>query len=237
MSRNIFHSALLVEDELHLAQALKIAIKRLGIPSVHARTLAEARAACSKSEPEFILLDRHLPDGDGIELCRSLRKNGYEGVILMLTAMGETSDRIGGLTAGADDYLPKPFDWEELNARILALARRRKPPPGVKTDTWEQDEDRLRIRGPKGWVELTPLEFKLASHLIRAGGAIVSREELLKEVWGFTLLPKTRTVDHFLGRLRKYFEKDPDDPKHFQTVRGAGYKFTASPGSDQPDSP
>jgi DNA-binding response OmpR family regulator len=95
--------------------------------------------------------------------------------------------------------------------------------------------ERLRILGPKGWVELTPLEFKLANHLIAAEGAIVSREELLKEVWGFRFLPKTRTTDYFLGRLRKVFERNPDSPKHFLTVRGAGYRFSAEPERDPAD--
>ena len=230
MSKN-YQSALLVEDEKHLAEALKIAIKKLGIHCSHAATLKDARILFKKNEPELIILDRHLPDGDGIELCQSLREAGYSGTILMLTARGETVEKIRGLNAGADDYLAKPFAWEELNARIKALARRMPfaTPPKKEQVLWARDEKRLRILGPSGWVELTPLEFKLATHLMSSEGDIVSREQLLKQVWGFTFLPKTRTVDHFLGRLRKHFEKDPDDPRHFITVRGAGYKFTAAP--------
>jgi two-component system alkaline phosphatase synthesis response regulator PhoP len=116
----------------------------------------------------------------------------------------------------------------ELSARIEALARRaaQNPAPEIGSETpWTLDEGRLRIRGPSGWVELTPLEFKLARHLMDAKGEIVSRDTLLKAVWGFTLLPKTRTVDHFLGRLRKLFERNPEEPAHFITVRGAGYRF------------
>ena len=226
-----YQTAILVEDEKHLAEALKIAIKKLGIACSHAATLKEARTLFKKQEPELIILDRHLPDGDGIDLCSDLREAGYVGTILMLTARGETTERVKGLNAGADDYLPKPFAWEELNARIMALSRRKAAPPAPKKENaiWERDEKRLRIHGPSGWVELTPLEFKLATHLMDSDGDIVSREQLLKQVWGFTFLPKTRTVDHFLGRLRKHFEKDPDDPKHFITVRGAGYKFIALP--------
>ena len=236
-SPQLFTSALLVEDEVNLAATLKIALRKLSIPVRHAATLQDARDRIAESQPDFILLDRNLPDGDGLELCSDLRKQGYTGMILILTASGQTSDKIAGLTQGADDYLPKPCDWEELNARIVALSRRVSSPApegGAAAPTraskplsrWIRDEDRLRIQGPKGvWVELTPLEFKLASHLMIARGAIVGREELLKHVWGFTLLPKTRTVDHFLGRLRKRFEVDAENPKHFITVRGAGYRF------------
>jgi two-component system alkaline phosphatase synthesis response regulator PhoP len=233
----LFKKALLVEDEANLARALRIALKKLGIQSLHASTLAEANLVLEQQaqEVELVLLDRALPDGDGIDLCRVLRSHGFRGAILMLTARAETPDRVEGLVAGADDYLSKPFSWEELGARLIALSRRlaggsaseasQKAIALVPDRLWDCDMDRLRVRGPSGWVELTPLEFKLASHLISAQGAIVSRDDLLKEVWGFTLLPKTRTVDHFLGRLRKHFEENPEEPKHFLTVRGAGYRF------------
>lgn len=230
---DIFSDALLVEDESNLARALSIALKKLGIRARHVSNVQQAREAFAGAEiPELVVLDRRLPDGDGTEFCVELRASGYQGSILMLTAAGETEDRVQGLNAGADDYLPKPFSWNELEARIRALARRKaylSPPQASLAQPdpqlWTMDEQRLRIRALKDWVELTPLEFKLAAHLIRAKGAIISREELLKEVWGFSLLPKTRTVDHFLGRLRKLFEQDPENPKHFLTIRGAGYRF------------
>lgn len=231
-----FTNALLVEDELNLAVAIRIALRKLGIPVRVAPTLESAYKEFEVSTPDFILLDRMLPDGDGVELCQSIRANGFTGSILMLTASSEVEARVEGLNAGADDYLAKPFSWQELEARIRALARRRSavaptgaapsaaaPVPAEKL--WTLTPERLRIFGPRGWAELTPLEFKLASRLITAEGAIVSRDELLKDVWGFTLLPKTRTVDHFLGRLRKRFEANPEEPRHFLTVRGAGYRF------------
>jgi DNA-binding response OmpR family regulator len=239
-----FKSVLLVEDEQALASTLKIALSRLGIPEIHwATTIDEARKLLAETDPELLILDRNLPDGDGLELCESLRAESWKGAIHFLTAKGEVGDRIAGLESGADDYLPKPFHWEELSARIRAVARRfeareresksagpkRSGEGAKKAPLWTVESERLRIFGPKGWVELTPLEFKLATHLIRADGAIVSREELLKEVWGFRFLPKTRTTDYFLGRLRKAFEKDPDRPKHFITVRGAGYRFSSEP--------
>lgn len=218
--------ALLVEDERNLATPLRIALKRLGLQVSHATTLADAATQLQSLKPEILVLDRKLPDGDGMQLCLELRSKGYQGRILMLTAMGETHERVSGLNAGADDYLPKPFSWEELNARVNALLRR----PALDTLTrkpWQLEADRLRVLGPRGWVTLTPLEFKLASRLIEAQGSILSRDALLKDVWGFQLLPKTRTVDYFLVRLRRHFELDPENPKHFLTVRGAGYRFVA----------
>jgi DNA-binding response OmpR family regulator len=223
---NLFRLALLVEDEPNLALTLQVALKKLGIQVRHVTTLKAAKEAMDFSQPEnladFILLDRMLPDGDGLELCSSLRADGYQGMILILTAKSDPVDRASGLNVGADDYLPKPFTWEELDARVRALSRRKQP---IAITPWACDESRQRISGPNGWVDLTALEFKLASRLIRAQGAIVTREDLLKNVWGFKFLPKTRTVDHFLGRLRKRFETNPEDPQHFITVRGSGYRF------------
>src|SRR5262249_17011662 len=115
-----FENALLVEDESHLAAALEVALRKLGIPTRRVSTLREARTSFSRAQPDFILLDRALPDGDGIELCQELRRDGYHGTILMLTAKGETTDRVAGLHSGADDYLVKPFSWDELGARIGA---------------------------------------------------------------------------------------------------------------------
>jgi len=232
-----FSHVLLVEDETALAETLKIALARLKVGDIrHATTIARARDLLLETPSDLIILDRNLPDGDGLDLCRELRASGFRGSILCLTAKGRADDRVQGLDSGADDYLPKPFHWEELAARVRALSRRKDPgaaaAAGKPPALWQLDAARLKILGPKGWVELTPLEYKLATHLIGAGGAIVSREELLKEVWGFRFLPKTRTTDYFLGRLRKYFEKNPDEPCHFITVRGAGYRFNAEPSSN-----
>lgn len=226
---SIFSSALLIEDEPNLTTTLQVALERLGIRSQVAHSLMEARQKlAADSSFDLVLLDRHLPDGDGIDLCDSLRQAGFTAAILILTGANELEDRVQGLNRGADDYLGKPFSWEELEARLRAIARRRvvyAPEAAAGGYLWEQDEKSLRILGPKGWVELTPLEFRLADKLIQSEGSIVSRDSLLKDVWGFTLLPKTRTVDHFLGRLRKHFETNPEEPQHFITVRGAGYRF------------
>ena len=125
----LFRSALLVEDEKNLSITLQIALKKAGIPEIQTvTTIAEAREKIRSSTPEFVLLDRNLPDGDGLTLCSELRSpafNGFAGAILMLTSVGETEDRVQGLNAGADDYLAKPFSWAELEARIRAISRRK----------------------------------------------------------------------------------------------------------------
>ncbi len=224
-SAPLFENVLFVEDELSLITALTIALRKLGLPARHASTLRQASEMISESSPDLILLDRNLPDGDGLRLCAELRATGFVGTILLLTAIGETEARVAGLNAGADDYLPKPFVWDELEARIRALSRRKPPAAPPAPENWLVDESKLRITGPRGSIQLTPLEFKLACCLIQGKGGILTRDQLLKEVWGFTLLPKTRTVDHFMGRLRKHFEENPEHPRYFLTVRGAGYRF------------
>ena len=223
-----FQSALLVEDEPHLLVALKVAFRKLNIRTHTAQTLADAKRIVSANPPELLLLDRTLPDGDGFAFCSTLRESGYTGTILILTASGHTEDKVEGLNRGADDYLAKPFSWEELEARIRALGRRRFQPMPESSPLWKIDTPRLRIHGPKGWVQLTALEFKLAQTLIQSSGKIISRADLLKDVWGFHFLPQTRTVDFFLSRLRKHFEPNPEKPKHFLTVRSVGYRFQIS---------
>jgi DNA-binding response OmpR family regulator len=244
--QEFFKNVLLVEDEIPFAEAMKIALKKLPIRELwHAPNLELARKKIKSHPIDLIILDRNLPDGDGLSFCQEVREAGFNGMILFLTALGDIEDRIAGLNVGADEYLPKPFSWDELLARLMALNRRINrnttsiPKKGsasiLSTTLWTLDQERLRILGLKGWVTLTPLEFKLALHLIQAQGAIVHREELLKEVWGFRFLPKTRTVDYFMGRLRKHFESNPDVPQHFLTVRGAGYRFTSIPESNPSD--
>lgn len=224
-----FRRALLLEDEAALGTAIEIALKQMRLPFVRATTLRQARELAAAGDFDFFLLDRTLPDGDGLALCRELRGRGVRAPVLVLSARGEVHERVEGLNQGADDYLPKPFSWDELHARIQALHRRAQalsPAAGeVVASGWRLDEKRLEVAGPHATRRLTPLEFKLAARLIRSPDEIVSRDVLLKDVWGFTLLPKTRTVDYFLSRLRKNFEANPEEPRHFLTIRGAGYQF------------
>ncbi len=223
---------ILVEDELSLAEALKLSLEKMDFKVMHFTTIETSKkyfeVSNLESSTDFIVLDRNLPDGDGLDLCPWLRNRKFSGPILMLTASGSIEDKVHGLDSGADDYLCKPFSWDELAARMRALERRKSTVTvsvGKTEKLWACDDGLLKIKGFKGWVTLTPLEYKLAKKLISAEGTILSRKDLLQDVWGFQFLPQTRTVDFFLGKLRKSFEENPAEPKHFLTVRGAGYKF------------
>lgn len=223
----------ILEDEIELKNALEIALEQLGAKKIiSSTTIKEAKKSFFEETIHLVLIDRQLPDGDGLDFCKFIREKKYSGPILFLTARGQINDKVDGLIAGADDYLPKPFSWDELKARLYSLSRRilssdTLPELLIETSEalWSMDKKNYKILGHQGWKRLTPLEFKMVAHLIDASGSIVSREELLREVWGFRFLPKTRTVDYFMGRIRKNFEINADEPKHFLTIRGAGYRF------------
>ncbi len=220
---------LLLEDELILGDTLQLSIQKIGHTCTWVKTIQEAREKIKLQNFDFWVLDRNLPDGDGLTLLRNLRRK--QSMVLVLSAKSSVEEKIEGLQAGADDYLPKPFSFDELKARLQALDRRR--PPKLTEDEpqkpWILDGDLMRVLTPNAWVELTPLEFKFLSYLIERKGVIVSKERLLREVWGFSFLPKTRTVDYLLTQLRKRIEEEPESPKHLLTVRGAGVKFVAEP--------
>jgi DNA-binding response OmpR family regulator len=226
--------ALIVEDELALAKALELTLKGMGYVSLHVSTLSAAYKAINEDEAGFdlLLLDRRLPDGDGIAFCRDLRLRDVSPLVLMLTASGETVDRIEGLRAGADDYLPKPFSWEELVARIEALERRATSrAAGVEAvqsrpeSLWHLKEDTRGLVCPLGEVVLTDIETKLMRRFLQSPGKVLPKKLLLKEVWGLSFLTQTRTVDWFVSQLRKKIEIDPSQPKHLCTLRGEGYRF------------
>ena len=226
-----FQDVLVVEDEAHLARTLGVALKHLKLSARFATSLKTAREAIELKVPDLVLLDRMLPDGDGISLCSEIRLTlgGTLPLVIILSARGETTEKIEGLDAGADDYLPKPFSIDELHARIRALARRYPVATAVSETLggtlWQMDMNNQKVFGPKGWVAVTQLEYKLLEKFLTQPGQVLSRDDLLKDVWGFHWLPKTRTVDFFISRVRKNFELNPDEPRHFVTVRGVGYRF------------
>lgn len=229
-------TVLVVEDEAHLAAALKLNFELDGYRVVVARSLREAGAHLVQSAPiDLILLDVMLPDGDGYGFCRQLRDSGQYMPVIMLTARSAAEDRVRGLDSGADDYMPKPFDLPELLARVRSALRRsgwRQTDAGADSahailrfgdavihfDTHEATAFGKPVR-------LTQLELDLIRYFAQHPGRVLSREELLERVWKLRNAPNTRSVDNFIVRLRKYFEREPDKPVHFVSHRGAGYRF------------
>ena len=220
---------LVVEDEAPLAETLCYNLEAEGFTCCHAESGEEAEILVLEEHPDLVILDWMLPQVSGIEICRRLRSKPETRSIpiLMLTARGEESDRIRGLSTGADDYVSKPFSLPELMARVKAILRRTAPDRMADVLTIEDIElDRAArrvTRGPRE-VRLGPTEFRLLEFLMESPGRVLSRTQLLDGVWGRDAFVDERTVDVHIGRLRKALirgkERDP-----IRTVRGAGYVF------------
>lgn len=182
-----------------------------------------------EKNPDLIILDLMLPKLSGYELCRKLRGEGVTTPILMLTARGEEADRVLGLDLGADDYVTKPFSVRELLARIRAILRRTYPPKTLPDELHFDDVvvDFRRYEAHKAdkTLEMTRKEFGILRLLAARPGEVVTRDELLKEVWGYENYPSTRTVDNHIASLRAKLEPNPSQPRHLLTVHGVGYKL------------
>jgi DNA-binding response OmpR family regulator len=180
-------------------------------------------------KPDLIILDLMLPGMSGYEICRKARAERIQTPILMLTARGEEADRILGLDLGADDYMAKPFSIRELMARIRALLRRAQPakslPDELRFDDVAVDFVSWEARKGGQPLEMTRKEFGILRFLGSRAGEVVSRDELLNEVWGYENYPTTRTVDNHIAGLRAKIETDAAEPRHLRTVHGVGYKF------------
>lgn len=235
-------SVLVVEDEKHLADGLRFNLKAEGYEVETTGTAEEALALLLDRGKTFdvLVLDVMLPGMDGFSLASKLREQGEFVPILMLTARGQAQDVLRGFEAGADDYLPKPFDLSVLLARINALLRRREwfhkdrtrvePDGDAKTFDFggkRIDFEALELQSGSQTVNLTLMEADLLRYLINHEGKIVSRSAILEDVWGLREDTDTRAIDNFIVRLRKYIEDEPSRPKHLLTVRGVGYKFVA----------
>ena len=234
------NSVLIVEDEIHLAEGLRYNLKAEGY-DVDIANNAEQAASLLLEKPnayDVLVLDVMLPGMDGFTFASRLREQGQFVPILMLTARGQAEDVLRGFEAGADDYLPKPFDLSVLLARIHALLRRRewlrqsrqvpKDPSNIFTfGSKTIDFDALELRSGDQTVHLTLMEADLLRYLINHDGRIVSRSAILEDVWGLREDTDTRAIDNFIVRLRKYIEDEPSRPRHLLTVRGVGYKFVS----------
>ena len=247
---------LLVEDEEHLARGLKFNLEAEGYSTRLAGDGETALDLMLKQHVPFdlLVLDVMLPGKDGFTVAAELRKANHFIPLLMLTARGRPEDVLKGFAAGADDYLPKPFDLNILLARIQSLLRRKEwsralvndPPTQARMaetkspeaprefDVYEfagkqVDFGTLELRANGKIFRLTLMEAELLRHLIANSGKVVSRKQILEEVWGLHEDTDTRAIDNFIVRLRKYIEKDPSEPKHLITVRGVGYRFLPEP--------
>lgn len=221
---------LLVEDDELISQALCLALVDEGFAVTRVASGEEALAHLDAEAADVVLLDLMLPGMDGLVVCRTLRARG-DLPIIVVTARTDTEDVIGGLEAGADDYVSKPLVARELAARIRALLRRRS---SGRDETLQVGE--LEIRPHKNEVfragtavHLTQTEFRLLVELAAARGNVVTREQLLQRIWGYDYFGDTRLLDVHVRRLRRKVEPDPDRPEVVLTVRGAGYKIAAGP--------
>lgn len=217
---------LLIEDDPGLSLVLRDNLTLEGFEVACASTGTAALAAARVALPDVVLLDITLPDTDGFQLCGALRHLGRVAII-MLTARGEKADKLRGFDLGADDYITKPFDLQELLARVRAVLRRSRPSVPVVTlgSVIVDFIERHATRAGRA-VHLTHREFAILQFLAERPNLIVSRDDLLREIWGYVDQPVTRSVDHAIARLRKKIERDPHYPRYIHTVHGGGYSLT-----------
>ncbi|ODS57332.1 MAG: DNA-binding response regulator [Acidobacteria bacterium SCN 69-37] len=233
---------LIVEDEPHIASGLRFNLEAEG----HTVQVVDTGEACLDAMAEAgdsldcVVLDVMLPGLDGFQVAANLRAQGHYVPILMLTARGRAEDVLRGFAAGADDYLPKPFDLAILVARVHALIRRHawhakdRPGPVPAGDQFTfadktVDFDAQELRVGDLVHPLTLMEVNLLRYLIEREGQVVSRKSILEDVWNLREDTDTRAIDHFIARLRKYIEDAPSQPRHVLTVRSVGYRFVATP--------
>ena len=226
MSRSI----LLIEDEPGLVLTLKDRLTREGYEVDAAQDGNQGLASAMRGQADLIILDLMLPGRSGLDICRDLRQKGIETPILMLTARGQTVDKVLGLKLGADDYMTKPFEMPELLARVEVLMRRNRNTTGAGAAFYNFgniEVDLRRASATRGGeaVALSTREFELLRYFIDHRGSAVSRDELLSNVWHYDAGTTTRTVDVHVAWLRQKLEDDPKRPQWIMTVHGLGYKF------------
>jgi len=226
MSRSI----LLIEDEPGLVLTLKDRLMREGYEVDAVQDGNAGLASALRGQADLIIMDLMLPGRSGLDICRDLRQKGIETPILMLTARGQTVDKVLGLKLGADDYMTKPFEMPELLARVEVLMRRNRNAAGVGAAFYNFgniEVDLRRASATRGGetVALSTREFELLRYFIEHRGAAISRDELLSNVWHYDAGTTTRTVDVHVAWLRQKLEDDPKRPQWVMTVHGLGYKF------------
>ncbi len=230
---------LVVEDEESISAPFAEALRRAGFEALVTGTAAGALELAGDAEPDLVILDLSLPDGDGRDVCRELRRRS-DVPIVMLTARGTEMDRIVGLELGADDYVVKPFSAREVISRIRAVLRRSAPRDGdgaagepIEIDGLALDPAARRARLDGAELDLSRKEFDLLAELMRKAGRVVKREELMSKVWDVNWFGSTKTLDVHVGWLRRKLGDDPNHPHYIETVRGVGFRF-AAPEEEEP---
>jgi DNA-binding response OmpR family regulator len=223
---------LIVEDDPMILRGLRDNLAKKEYDVITASDGEEGYRLALSGKPDLIILDLMLPSMNGLEICQKLRADGFSTPILMLTARGEESDRVLGLDLGADDYVTKPFSIRELLARVRARLRSTQTgetlPDELRFDDVVVDFRRFEATRRGSPLEMTKKEFGILRLLAAKVGEVVSREDLLNDVWGYENYPSTRTIDTHIGWLRAKLESNPAAPKRLITVHGVGYKLTVS---------
>jgi two-component system alkaline phosphatase synthesis response regulator PhoP len=230
---------LVVDDEAHLAEGIRENLEAEGYRAEVAHDGGAGLERLRAQPFDLVVLDVMMPNMDGLEFCEQIRRDGLQTPVLFLTVKGSAEDRVRGFEAGGDDYLAKPFHLKELLLRVAAILRR---------SSWYRSSASLALAFSGNRIDfqtyearawdgsehsLTHKEAMILRVLADRPGHIVTREELLDRVWGYEVFPSTRTIDNFIVRLRKRFERNPEAPVHFHTVRGVGYRFTAEPQASE----
>jgi len=221
---------LLVEDDRAVQKALKRLFEAEGYSVQMAHDGPAAVESFRGAEPSAVVLDLRLPGISGQELCREFKQRSPAVPIIVLSATSDVSDKVLLLELGADDYVTKPFSPRELLARVRAALRRTTRPPATDRFAFDDtsiDFTKMEIIREGRTVALTAQEFKTLKFMVQNAERVITRDELLNEVWGYHNYPSTRTVDNHILKLRQKLEKDPANPVHFRTVHGVGYKFVA----------
>jgi DNA-binding response OmpR family regulator len=222
---------LLVEDEELVGTMVRLNLESAGYHVAWLRNGNEGAERAAAETFDLILLDIGLPGLNGLSILRGLRKGGVQTPVMLLTARSDVPTKVEALEIGADDYLPKPFDVAELIARVNAVLRRSRSERAVPSDQLVRVGEyginlgTRRALSTEGEVTLSEKEAALVRLLVRSGGKVLTRSDILDEVWGMDVTPSERTVDNYIVRLRRLFEPDPEIPVHILTVRGEGYRF------------
>lgn len=229
-------SVLLVEDEENLHEALKMNLELEGYEVTSAYDGLQALKCLQNEYFDLVIMDVMLPEMDGITVTESIRLNNIEVPVLILSARNSSNDKVAGLKKGADDYLTKPFNLEELLLRVQKLINKNKKLQHKTSvgDVYEFGNNHIDFKAQEATskngqkIQLSKKEAMLLKLLIENKNEVVTREKILQAVWGYNVYPTTRTIDNFILSFRKYFEEDSRHPKYFHSVRGVGYKYAES---------